>query len=364
MTSHRSLIAAALAALAASVLAAPAHAQTEKTSIALPAIALIFSSIYIAQDAGIFKQEGLEVKEQMITGIGAANAVISGSIDFSSSSGVTLTRAAARHQPLIAIAQTFDRSGFWIVIRKDVAEQRHFDPKAPLADRAKIMKGLRFAVGAINAIPHAYLKAIAKIGGLDGEKDIVVAGMSPPDQVGALERNAIDGFSGGPPVTNEVVLNGSAVVLANGTTGDVDPPWMAPIAANVVMARPQFCADHRYGALGQAGQCQRSQGARPGLRGHARGNAVDADGRRQGAGDRRPAQHRGRLHGGVREAAVLRRAVHQRVFEIALFGTVKRRHQFRPFALAKAAGGLGHRLALDQAAHHRECRGGECDASK
>src|ERR1700733_8110684 len=104
MTSHRSLIAAALAA---SVLAAPAHAQMEKTSVALPAIALIFSSIYIAQDAGIFKQEGLEVKEQVITGIGAANAVISGSIDFSSSSGVTLTRAAARHQPLIAIAQTF-----------------------------------------------------------------------------------------------------------------------------------------------------------------------------------------------------------------------------------------------------------------
>jgi len=239
------LLAAPLALLVA--LGGPARAaDLEQTSIALPAIALIFSSVYIAQDAGIFKKEGLEVKEQVITGIAAANAVISGSIDFSSSSGVTITRAAARHQSLIAIANTMDHSGFWVVISKKAADERHFDAKAPLAERAKLMKGLRFAVGAINAIPHAYLKLIAKIGGLDGEKDIVVAGMSPPDQVGALERNAIDGFSGGPPVLDEVLLKNEAVILANGTTGDpVDPPWLAPVAANVILTRPQFCADHK-----------------------------------------------------------------------------------------------------------------------
>jgi NitT/TauT family transport system substrate-binding protein len=244
MTAPRSFLAAPI--IAAVMLASPAQAEVEKTTVALPAIALIFSSVYIAEDAGIFQKEGLEVKQQVITGIAAANAVISGSIDFSSSSGVTITRAAARHQPLIAIAGTFDRSGFWVVLSKKVADERHFDAKAPLAERAKLMKGLRLAVGAINAIPHAYLKTIAKIGGLDGEKDIVVAGMSPPDQVGALERGAIDGFSGGPPVMDEVVLKGDAVVLANGTTGAaVDPPWLSHVAANVILTRPQFCADHR-----------------------------------------------------------------------------------------------------------------------
>lgn len=225
--------------------AMPAQADMEKTSLALPAVAFIFATAYIAEDAGIFKAEGLEVTQQVITGIGSANAVIAGSIDFSFSSGVTLTRAAARNVPVIGIADTYDHTGFWIVLRKNIAEERHFDPSAPLAERAKLLKGLRFGVGGINTIPHAYLKLIAKLGGLDGEKDIVVAGITPPEQIGALESDSIDGISSGPPVVEQAVHDGLGVIIANGTTGKIDPPWLAHIAANVLMTRRQLCVDHR-----------------------------------------------------------------------------------------------------------------------
>ena len=246
---HRGRRAVTMTAAAAlcglSAFAAPARAAVEHTTMALPATAFIFAAAYIAEDAGIFKSEGLDVKQQVITGIGSANAVISGSVDFSMSSGATLTRAAARHQPVIAIANTVDRTMFWVVLRKNIAEQRHFDPNAPLAERAKLLKGLRFGVGAIQAIPHAYLKLIAKIGGLDPEKDMVVAGIVPPDQVGTMERGAIDGVSSGPPVVEQLVHDGAGVIVADGTTGKVDPPWLAHVAANVVMTRQKFCADHR-----------------------------------------------------------------------------------------------------------------------
>jgi ABC-type nitrate/sulfonate/bicarbonate transport system substrate-binding protein len=246
MNRRRSLgTASAMALLALSTLPAPARAETEHTSLALPAVAFIFATAYIAEDAGIFQSNGIEVKQQVITGIGSANAVISGSIDFSFSSGVTVTRAAARNQAVIAIANTVDRTGFWIVLSKKIAEERHFDPAAPLAERAKLLKGLRFGVGAINAIPHAYLKLIAKIGGLDGEKDIVVAGIVPPDQVATMERGAIDGVSSGPPVIEQLVQDGTGIILADGTTGAVDPPSLAHIAANVLMTRTQFCVEHR-----------------------------------------------------------------------------------------------------------------------
>ena len=79
-------LAASLVGLCA--IAGPASADTEQATLALPAIASIFTSLYVAQDAGIYKEVGLEVKEQVIQGIGSANAVIAGSIDFSSSSGV------------------------------------------------------------------------------------------------------------------------------------------------------------------------------------------------------------------------------------------------------------------------------------
>ena len=229
----------------APMLPAPARADVEKTSLALPAVAFIFSTAYIAEDAGIFKAVGLEVTQQVITGIASANAVIAGSIDFSFSSGVTLTRAAARQQPVIGIAGTYDRTGFWVLISKKIADERHFDPNAPLAERAKLLKGLRIGVGAINAIPHAYLKMIAKLGGLDGEKDIVVAGVTPPEQIGALSRDAIDGVSSGSPVVEQMVHDGTGIVLANGTTGTIDPPSLNHIAANVLMTRKQLCVDHR-----------------------------------------------------------------------------------------------------------------------
>jgi ABC-type nitrate/sulfonate/bicarbonate transport system substrate-binding protein len=227
-------------------LAAPAKAQTEHTSVALPAIAAIFSSLYVAQDAGIYKDVGLDVTEQVIQGIGSANAVISGSIDFSSSSGVTLTRAFSRHQPVIGIANTFDRSGFWIVITKKIADARHFDPKAPLAERAKLMKGLRISVGAIQAIPDAYAKMIASIGGLNPDTDLVRSGIPPQETLGAMQTGSIDGASIGPPVLEQLLQNDFAVVLADGTTANpTDPPWLGHVAANVIFVRTQTCQEHK-----------------------------------------------------------------------------------------------------------------------
>jgi sulfonate transport system substrate-binding protein len=224
----------------------PASADTEQATLALPAIASIFTSLYVAQDAGIYKEVGLEVKEQVIQGIGSANAVIAGSIDFSSSSGVTLTRAVARQQPVIGIANTYDRLGFWIVIKKSIADERHFDPKAPLAERAKVLKGLRFTVGSLQTLPHAYLNAIAKIGGLDPQTDLVAAAISLPDTLPSMVNGTIDGAAVGPPAVQQAVRAGSAVVVADGTTGNpIDPPWLTRIDSIVVIAKKDTCATRR-----------------------------------------------------------------------------------------------------------------------
>jgi NitT/TauT family transport system substrate-binding protein len=244
MQVFRHLLATAAVALIANV--GSAQAATEDTSVALPAVVPIFASLYVAQDAGIYKEVGLNVKEQVIAGIGSANAVISGSIDFSSSSGVTLTRAAARQQPVIGIGNTYDRSGFWIVIKKSIADERHFDPKAPLAERAKLMKGLRIAIGGFQSIPDAYAKTIAHIGGLDSDTDFVRAAIAPTDTVGAMKNGAVDGASIGAPVLEQLQENNFAVVLTNGTTANpTDPPWLSHVAANVIFVRKQTCTERR-----------------------------------------------------------------------------------------------------------------------
>lgn len=246
MPPHRHIATVAAVALLAGAAALPARADMEKTSMALPAVAPIFANSWVAQDAGIYKDVGLDVTEQVIQGIGSTNAVISGSMDFANASGVTLTRAAARNQPIIGIANTYDRSGFWVVINKSVAEARHFDPKAPLAERAKVLKGLKFAVGGIQTIPHAYLSAIAKAGGLDPQNDLIVSAIVPPETPGAMKTNAVDGASVGPPVVEQVVQDQGGVVVADGTTANpVDPPWLTHVDANVILVKKQTCIDHK-----------------------------------------------------------------------------------------------------------------------
>src|SRR3954465_4281745 len=129
-----------LAVLAAVLLpAAPAHAQpgggAENVVLAVPNVALTFAPGYLAEDLGLFAKHGLNLKSVVITGIGSANAVISGSADFAQISGATLTRAAARGQRLLGIVGTLNRPVIQIVLRKEIAAAAGFDPKEALEGR-------------------------------------------------------------------------------------------------------------------------------------------------------------------------------------------------------------------------------------
>ncbi len=178
----------------------------------------------------------------LITGIGSFNAVVAGSADFSVSSAASLTRAAAHGQRMLAIANLIDKPVWVMVVRKEVAEAAHFDPKAPLATRAKILQGKKMAVDGINSIVDGYLHVVAKEGGVD-PNSIVVTPMAPAETLAAFSRGAIDGFVNGPPWPQEVLQNGTGVAVASPTTGD--PDWIAPNGSGVVVTRPQFCTDHR-----------------------------------------------------------------------------------------------------------------------
>lgn len=237
---RRKAAVAALCALAA--VATPAQAEMEKTTMALPAVAIVFLSAYVAEDAHLYEKEGLDVKTVFITGVGAFNAVVSGSADFSNSSGLSMNRAAAHGQRMLAIANTLDRLPMEIVLRKDIADAIHFDPTAPLAVRAQALKGRTMAVDSVNSVVHAFLRVVGKAGGYDPEL-ITVAPLQPPDMLSAFERKAIDGFSNGPPWPQKVETEGSAVFVAGGIKGD--PPGINPLAFNVIVTRPQYCQDHR-----------------------------------------------------------------------------------------------------------------------
>ena len=111
----------------------------------------------------------MRLKSLVIAGPGATNAVISGSADFALASTVVQTRAAARGQRLLSIANPIDRPVVQIILRKDLVP--NFDPKAPLNDRIRLLRGRTIAVDAIGSILHGYPLHAGEARGLRSERD-------------------------------------------------------------------------------------------------------------------------------------------------------------------------------------------------
>ncbi len=240
---RRSLIALVFTAAIAGVLvpaAAPAQ-QPDEITFAYPNIALTFSAGYLAEDRGFYAKNGLKVKGLVIQGPGATNAVISGSADFALASAVVQTRAASKGQRLLSIANPLERPVVQIILRKDLVP--NFNPKAPLNDRIRALKGRTIAVDAIGSILHGFPLLLAKRAGLDTATDFRISPMAPVAALAAFKTKQIDGFAMSMPWPIGPVLDGDAVVIASGADGD--PPDMVPFGMASIITRPVTCEKRR-----------------------------------------------------------------------------------------------------------------------
>ena len=225
--------------------------------MAVPSEGLAYSMSYIADAQGLWEKHGLRMKTVVIAGIGATNAVISGSVDVAHASGVTLMRAVARGQGLLAIVAVLNRASVEIVLRKSVADAAGFDPKAPLEKRALALRGRTISIDAINSIDQAYLNLVAKRGAYDPDA-ISLAVMKAENAFAAFATNQIDGMAMSPPWPQSLAIDGKAVVIASGPDGD--PPDMVPLTTTVVLTRPDTCEQRRVICEG-VGQAMKEAGA-------------------------------------------------------------------------------------------------------
>ena len=139
---------------------------------------------------------------------------------------------------MLAIVEFTNRIVVQVVLRKEIAEAGGFDPKAPLAKRAALLKGRITAVNSINSIIDAYLGMLAKNAGFTHD-DIHVAPMEPPEMISAFAAKRIDGFAMSLPWTLIPTVEGTAVMLASGPDGDT--LGLDPFANTVVAAKPATC---------------------------------------------------------------------------------------------------------------------------
>jgi ABC-type nitrate/sulfonate/bicarbonate transport system substrate-binding protein len=230
---YKSVVAVALAAAVAVV--QPARAQQEETSLALPALTITFTPVYVAADAGLWAKHGLNVKLQDISGLGSTNAMLAGSVDFAVGSGPTVIRANIRGQKIIGVALMANGVAFETVMRPEATGG--LTRQSPLADRARSFRGKKIMVDNPNTIVHAFLRYIARKGGVDPEREITVVSMQPAAALAALKSGAIDGGTFTLPWSHTAVRQGNVLMA----TGYGDVPELLPFGSTATLTRPGFC---------------------------------------------------------------------------------------------------------------------------
>ncbi len=227
----------AAAMVSALALGAPAQAEMEKTSLALPATTITFLPVYVAEDMGFWKKVGLDVALHNIRGMGATNAMLAGSVDFTVQSGPSLIRGNIRGRKMLGIALMADGVAFEIDVSKHA---KGYDLKAPLAKRMAWLKGKKVSVDSPNTVVDIVLRYFAAKADLDAKRDMTETYMQPTEAIAALNSGAIDAAVLNFP-WSETAKRQGGVLLASGLH---DVPELLPTIATTTTTRQGFCDDH------------------------------------------------------------------------------------------------------------------------
>lgn len=166
-----------------------ARGQTslEKVVIAYPSRSIASIDLYIAQERGFFRQEGLAPDVVQVRGNIAVTALLSGDAHAINNVG-TLTRAMERSDlPAKVLAQSLKRNLFWLVTKPDIKSLGE-------------LKGKTFGTTTFGGSQHFAANRLLQKAGLDPDKDItVVIGGDAPAQLQSLLAGVIQLAALSPP---------------------------------------------------------------------------------------------------------------------------------------------------------------------
>ena len=139
----------------------------ERVKIAVSSRGIAFIDLYIAQDRGFFREEGLTAELIQVSANAATAALVSGEVDALGAVGLA-ARASQSGLPIKVLAVTGHRALFWLASRPEFKS---------IAD----LKGTNLGITSRNGSQHLVANRLLSNGGLDPAKDVatVVIGGAP-----------------------------------------------------------------------------------------------------------------------------------------------------------------------------------------
>jgi len=171
------------------ILAPHARGQSspEKVVVAYPSRSIASIDLYIAQDRGFFRQEGLDAELVQVRGNIAMAALLAGETHAANNVGTVLRAMERTDAPLKIVSMSLKRNLFWLVARPEIRS---------IGD----LKGKVLGTTTIGGSQHLAAARVLRKGGLNPDKDVtVMAAGDAPAQLQSLVSGAMHAAALSPP---------------------------------------------------------------------------------------------------------------------------------------------------------------------
>lgn len=224
--------AAALPALAAcadrstSPAAGGGSAETVKLIHASKDPLVLWSVTYLAEDMGLYREEGLNVERIPLAGGPAAlTALLAGEGHANLSAPGELLAAVGKGQSLTTVLAHTNSMPSIFVVGKAFAERIGVTADSGLEERKAALgkvKGGRFGITAPGSQTDGFTRLALKQAGLDPARDArIVPLQTGANTIAALANDQIDGFIGVPPSAEQAIVELQAVPLLINQNGEI-----------------------------------------------------------------------------------------------------------------------------------------------
>ena len=215
-----------LGALAAAIaLAAPAaHAADPKLTVVLSSTSFAWLPLYVADGAGYFRDEKIDVEISNVKdGSAVVAAILSKNADIAGVGANSVFAARRRDQPVKLIAPLNSQYTSVIFGRKEVFEKKGITAQSSIEAKIEAIKGLKVGVISFNGGQHMVMRFLMqRYANADIDK---VSEVLPVGDAGAtlaaMSRGLVDVTAFSPPVPQRAIAEGYAMVLLDPIRGDI-----------------------------------------------------------------------------------------------------------------------------------------------
>jgi NitT/TauT family transport system substrate-binding protein len=219
-------------ALAGSLAPASAQQPLKKIVMAAGGDGLHYSAIHIANGAGFFKEEGLDLEiVDVNSGPRQTAALMGGSALFAPLGMIHEIKINAEGGKLVAASNLFAILDMHIVLSKDAIAKTGIKQSMSVDEKIKRMKDLRFGITSPGSTTDTAIRTMLKSRGVDPDQALrlqPVGGGS--NMLAALEKGTIDGFIWSAPQPQVAAERGIAEIIIEPFGGKVtemnDVPYL------------------------------------------------------------------------------------------------------------------------------------------